>query len=95
MSRFKRIEIHWLAFIDGAKTAVPRACVAAEHKGRGLIRPAFKDVRTLRFLADGVEIQAVDQLHHLVLISRVSELDLQPVGLLKPLPAFSVEKLLD
>ena len=61
VGRFHRVEVHRLAFIDRAESAMPRAGVAAEHKCRGLVRPAFKDIRAFRFLADGVQIKPVDQ----------------------------------
>ena len=56
VGRLHRVEVHRLAFIHGAKPAVARARVAAEHKCRGLVRPAFENIRAARFLADGVEI---------------------------------------
>ena len=58
-----------------------RADIAAEHEGRGSIGPAFKNVGTARFLADGVQIETFDQLQHLVLIGRVAQADAQPFGL--------------
>ena len=54
--RFHRVEVHRLALIDRAKSAMPRAGVAAEHKCRRLVRPAFKDVRAFGFLADSVQV---------------------------------------
>jgi hypothetical protein len=62
-----------LSLTHGAKTAMPRANVASEHEGGRAIRPAFKNIRAARFLADRVKVQALDQLQHVVLIRRVAQ----------------------
>jgi hypothetical protein len=92
--RLHRVKVHRLALIHRAKAAVPRARIAAEHERRSLVRPAFENVRALRFLADGMQIQPVDQLHHLILIARVAKLDLQPIRLSKLRTLLPVEELL-
>jgi len=43
------------AFVDRAEAAAASAGVAKNQKGRGLVAPAFADVRTARFLTHGVE----------------------------------------
>src|SRR5215213_4282439 len=58
-----------------------RADVAAEHKRGRAIRPALENVRTTRFLADGVQVESFNQLQNLVLIGRVAQTDAQPFGL--------------
>jgi len=95
MCRFHRIEVHRLALVHGAESAVSRACVAAEHECRGLIGPAFEDVRAFRFLADGVQVQSADEVEDCILIARIAELDLQPIRLLQTLAALTVQKLLN
>lgn len=95
VSWLQRIEIHRLAFVNRTKAAMPRTCVAAEHERRGLVGPAFKDVWAFRFLTDGVQIEAVDEFEDGVLILRIAELDLEPIGLLEPLTALSIEKILN
>ena len=94
MRRLHRIEIHRLTLVDRAKAAMPRAGVAAEHECRRLVSPAFENVGAFGFLADGVEIEAADEFEHGVLITRVAELDLQPVGLFEPLAIFAADKFL-
>jgi len=81
VARFFRIERSRLAFADSAKAAMACADVAAEHEGGCAIGPAFKNVWTARFLADGVQIETFDQLQDLVLIRRVTQADAQPFGL--------------
>ena len=81
VTRFVGIERARLAFADGAESAMACADVAAEHEGRSAIGPALKNVRTARFLADGVQVETFDQLQDLVLIRRVTQADAQPFGL--------------
>src|SRR6185295_1893105 len=81
VARFFGIKRSGLAFSDSAEAAMTCADVAAEHEGRGAVGPAFENVRTARFLADGVQVETFDQLQHLVLIRRVAEADAQPFGL--------------
>src|SRR5687768_12044129 len=92
---FLRIEIHRLAFVNSAKTAVPSASVAAEHKCRGLVRPALKNIRAFRFLANRMQVQPADQIEHGVLVARIAELYLQPIRLPQPLAMLAVEKILN
>ena len=79
--RFFRIEKSGLSFSDRAKTTMTRANITAEHERGGAIGPALKNVGTARFLTDGVEVESLDQLQHLVLIGRVAQTDAQPLGL--------------
>ncbi len=90
--RLHRVEVHRLAFVHGAKSAMPRTCIAAEHESRGLIGPAFEDIRALCLLADGVKIQSVDQVQDLILVRRVAQFYLQPIRLFQPFTLFSVQK---
>jgi hypothetical protein len=78
MSRLQRIQRSRRAFSDGAKPAMPRADITAQHKGCGPIRPALKNVRASSFLANCVQIQAFNQLQHMILVSRVAETDSEP-----------------
>ena len=57
------------------------ADVAAQHERRRAIGPALKNVRALRFLADRVQIQTLDQLEQMILVRRIAELDAQPFRL--------------
>jgi hypothetical protein len=52
-----------------------RADVAAEHERRGAVGPTLENVWATGFLADGVQVQAFDQLQDLVLVSRVAQAD--------------------
>jgi hypothetical protein len=90
MGGLHRIEVHRLAFIHRTKSAVPRACVTAEHKSRRLVGPALENIRALSFLANGVEIQPANQIEYGVLIPRVTELDLQPIRLLEACAIFAI-----
>lgn len=76
MARFFRVEDAGLAFTDGAESAVARTDIAREHEGCRPVRPALEDVGTFRFLADSVQVQAFDQLEHMILVCRVAQPDL-------------------
>ena len=78
MSRLQRIQGSRRTFSYGAKPAMPRADITAQHKGCGPIRPALKNVGAASFLTDGVQIQSFNQLKHMILISRVAETDFEP-----------------
>ena len=82
MPRFRRIERLWLSFADGAESAMASADVSAQHECRRAIRPAFENVRALRFLTDCVEIQSLNQLQQTVLIRGVAETDPEPIRFL-------------
>ena len=56
VARLIRIERAGFAFTDCAETAMARARVTGQHKGRCAIRPTLEDVRAARFLTNGVEI---------------------------------------
>ena len=60
---------------------MPGANVSAKHERRGAVRPAFKDIRTAGFLADSVQVQALNQLQNIVLIGGVAQPNFQPIGL--------------
>ena len=47
---------------DRAVGAVPRADVAEDHERGGAVLPALADVRAVRFLADGMEVELAHQL---------------------------------
>ena len=73
VARFCRVERHRLPFVDRAETTMARASIAAEHERRGAIRPALEDIWAARLLTDRMQIQARDQLEHVVLIRRIAE----------------------
>src|SRR6185437_11967469 len=81
VSRLLGIQRARLALPDGAKAAMTRADVAAQHERSGAIGPTLKNVWATRFLADGVQVQTFNQLQHLVLVGRVTETDAKPFGL--------------
>src|SRR5205085_7510601 len=81
MARFIRIKLRRLSLIDSAETAMARAGVAAEHERGGAIRPALEDVRAACLLTDRVQVQALDELQHVVLIRRIAQTYLQPLRL--------------
>ena len=95
MLRFKRIQRSRHCFIYCTKTAMSRAGVTAEHKRCSFIGPAFENIRTLGLLANRMQVQAIDKFEDGVLIARVAQLDLQPVGLFESLSLFAIEKFLD
>src|SRR5256885_6829517 len=81
VARLCGIKLRRLTFIDRAEAAMARAGVAAEHEGRGAIRPALEDVGAARLLADRMQVQAFDELQHVVLIRRIAQTYLQPLRL--------------
>jgi len=81
VSRLVSVETAGLSFADGAKAAMTRADVAAEHERRGAIRPTLENVWTTSFLTDSVQVESFDQLQDLVLVGRITEPDAQPLGL--------------
>ena len=70
---FIRVKPAGFAFTDGAEAAVARADIAAQHERGGAIGPALKNVRTLGFLTNRVQIQPLDQLEEMVLIRRITQ----------------------
>lgn len=80
VTRFLRVQLTRLTFANRAKSTMARADIAAEHERGGAIRPAFENVRATRFLANGVQVEAFDQLQHLVLTRRVAQADAKPFG---------------
>jgi len=81
MAWFFWIKQTGLAFANGAKAAVTSADVSAEHERRRPIRPTLKNVRTARFLTNGVKVQAVYELEHMILICRIAQPNLEPLRL--------------
>jgi hypothetical protein len=55
--RFHRIEVHRLALVDGAESTMPRA-VSPPSMNVAVFPVQHQSIRTFRFLADGVKIQA-------------------------------------
>src|ERR1700716_278751 len=78
MPGFFRIEDAGLAFTHSTETAVSRADIAAQHERRGPIRPALENVWALRFLADSVQVQSLNQLEQMILIRRIAQTNPQP-----------------
>jgi hypothetical protein len=93
--RFQRVEVHRLAFVDRAESAMPCTSIAPKHECRRLIGPAFKDVWALCFLADGMETEAADQIEDSILVPRVAEFDLQPFWLSLALTVLTIQKSVD
>lgn len=79
--RLIRVKDAWLAFTNGAEATVSRADIAAQHECRDPVRPALKDVRAARFLTHRVQVQAFDQLEHMILIRGVAQTNLKPLRL--------------
>src|SRR5687767_3171930 len=75
------IETPRFSFSHRTKAAMTSADVAAEHERRRAVRPALKDVRATRFLTNGVQVEALNQFEHLVLIGRIAQTNAQPFGL--------------
>src|SRR5260370_29816191 len=84
VSRFLRIEQSWLTFSNRTKATMPGADIPAQHEGRSTIRPALKDVWTLRFLTNGVKVQPLNQLQKMILIDRIAETNPEPFGFRLP-----------
>ena len=78
VARLFGIQITRLSFSNGAKPAMSRANIAAEHESCGAVSPAFEDVWAAGLLTNRMEVQAFDQLQHLVLICRIAQADAQP-----------------
>jgi len=76
-----RIQKSRLTLSHGAKAAMTRADVAAEHESGRAIGPAFKNVWTAGFLTNGVQVESFDQLQHVILISRIAQPDAKPFRL--------------
>jgi hypothetical protein len=79
--RFVGIQFSRFAFADGAKPAMTGADVAAEHECCCPVGPALENVRAARFLADCVQVQALNQFKDTVLIGRIAQPDAKPFGL--------------
>ena len=69
------------SFADRAKAAVPGADITTQHESRRAIGPALENIRTARFLADSMKVQAFDQLQYLILACRIAQADFKPGGL--------------
>src|SRR5258705_1454514 len=81
VARLFCVERARFSFADGAKAAMPRANIAAEHEGCGAVRPAFENVWAACFLANRVEVQPLDQLQDVALVRRIAQTNLQPLRL--------------
>jgi len=77
---FFRVERTRLTFADSTKTAMARADVTTQHERCSAIGPTLKNVRATRLLAHGVKIQTLNQLEHVVLVCRVTQSNLEPLG---------------
>src|SRR5439155_1196231 len=66
------------AMRHGAEAAVPRARVAEQHEGGGLVSPALADVRAARLLADGVKAHLPHRRHRLGEARPAGRTDLEP-----------------
>src|SRR5438128_12582180 len=80
VTRLIRIEPARRPLAYRAKPTMTGTDVAAQHKGRSPISPALEDVWTLRFLANRVQIQALNQVEQMVLIGWITEANPQPTG---------------
>src|SRR5207237_5074087 len=78
VTRLLGIKLSGLAFADRAKPTMPRADLAAQHKGRSPISPALEDVWALRFLTNSVQVQALNQLQQMILVCRIAQSDPEP-----------------
>src|SRR5947207_3379829 len=75
---FLAVERPRLTLAHRTKAAVSRADVATQHERRGAVGPALENVRAARFLTDRMQVEAFDQLQHLILIRRIAQTNLQP-----------------
>ena len=75
------IQISGLTFADSTKAAVASTNITTEHERCGPVRPAFKDVWAARFLANGMQIQPLNQVQDLVLSSRIAKTNFEPFRL--------------
>ena len=75
-----RVERTRLTFADSTKAAVARADVTAQHERCSAIGPTLKNVGATRLLAYRVKIQTLDQLEHVVLVRRITQSNLEPLG---------------
>src|SRR2546425_4038588 len=80
VTRLIGIEPARLPFANGTEATMPRADIAAQHKGRSPISPALEDVWAPRFLANRVQVQALNQVEQMVLIGWITEANPQPLG---------------
>ncbi len=78
---FLTVERAGLTLAHRTKAAVSRADITAEHECGRAVRPAFKDVRATRLLADRMKIQTFDQLQDIVLVGWIAQANPEPVRL--------------
>jgi len=88
---FSRVKLAWLTLANRAETTMPGADITTQHKSSRPVSPAFEDIGAPCFLANGVQIQALDQLEQVVLVSRIAQTNTQPLWLW--LTRFVVENL--
>ena len=78
VARFGGVKRARLTLAHRTKSAVTRADIAAEHKGSSAVSPALKDVWTLCFLTNRVQVQALNQLQQVILVGRIAQTNPQP-----------------
>src|SRR6266849_2922300 len=81
VARFVCVKRARSAFANRAEAAMARADVAAQHEGCCAIGPALENVRALCFLANRVQVQALNQFEQAILVSRIAQTDPEPLGL--------------
>ena len=81
VTRLVPVECCWRTLPNCTETAVTRADLAAKHKSRCPVSPAFEDVGAPRFLADRVQLQPLNQLQKMIVIGWIADTNPQPFGL--------------
>src|SRR5207253_10842573 len=79
MSRLFCVESARLAFTNRAKSAMSRADIPAEHKGCSPVSPALENVWALCFLANRMQVQALNQLQQMMLMRGIAQTNSQPL----------------
>src|SRR4051812_44297210 len=79
--RLVLVEPGGAAGLDVAEAAGAGARIAEDHDRRGALVPAVPDVRAVGLLADGIEIQAVQQALQVVVVVARRHPRLDPVGM--------------
>jgi hypothetical protein len=81
VTRLVRVECYGSALAHRTETAVTCADVAAQHEGRCSVGPALKDVGALRFLADRVQLQPLNQFQKMIVVGWIADTNPQPFRL--------------
>ncbi len=71
----------WVAGIDGAELACPRADRAHQHQRGRAASPAFGDVGAFGFSAHRVQFVRAHNVHHRFVFGPIGHTDAQPIGL--------------